>query len=60
MSEAIVVAAISLAVGLEVGTFGLRNDRGVTTVPHATLTGDWNAVLLPWGGGPPVSKLSAG
>jgi hypothetical protein len=48
--------AISLAVGLAVGTFGLQNDRGDTTVPHATLTGNWNAVLLPRGS-PPVSKI---
>lgn len=55
-SEAVVIAAISLAVGLAVGTFGLQNDRGDTTVPHATLTGNWNAVLLPRGS-LPVSTL---
>jgi hypothetical protein len=56
MSDESANRAVSLAVKLPFDTFGLQNDRGDTTVPHATLTGNWNAVLLPRGS-PPVSKI---
>jgi hypothetical protein len=45
-SETSVEKAIALAVGLQVGTFGLKNAEGVSTVMDSTLTGDWIAVLL--------------
>jgi hypothetical protein len=39
--------AIATAVQLAVGTFGLRNAAGGTTVIESTLTGDWIVVPLP-------------
>lgn len=38
--------AIAVAVGLAVGTFGLMDEEGGSTVMDSTLTGDWNAVPL--------------
>ena len=38
--------AVAGAVGLLVGTFILKTDDGVSTVFHAGLTGDWNAVAF--------------
>ena len=58
MSEAGIKEAVSLAVGLPVGTFGLINAEGDTTGFHAGLVGDWDVALLP-GQAPPAAAVPA-
>ena len=56
-SEAGIERAVALAMGLAVGTFGIRNlASGATSPFHAGLAGDWDAVLLPGQAPPGVDR----
>ena len=55
-SELGVRNAVAGAVGLPVGSFILKTEDGVSTVFHAGLTGDWNAVALLAPAVPPAAQ----
>jgi hypothetical protein len=57
MSPADVERAVSLAVGLAPGSFGIRNADGVSGL-HAGLVGEWDAVALASPAAPPAAAAA--